>query len=280
MNDPSARGSRPDRPRPSRTGTVRRAERTGSTPPATRGWFTGRAPGCGAPPRDQSSTETPRVQRNRQGGFIDRTPVTNARYAGFAIWIEMHRDHSRCFPGEMPRKRHFPDNYVTGSIGAGAFSFTGQTFRNPDTPVTGVDWFDAVAYCRWAGKELPTEAEWEMAGRGGGRAVLSMGQPGARRFWWQLRLQHRQSRDRRPVPGRSVALRGARPGRQCGELVPRLVRDGLLYRVSGSRFASVRGSRGQSHHLPPFGLFTLSEVGDNCLNVVVEARRVVFSDSV
>jgi serine/threonine protein kinase len=88
----------------------------------------------GRSPADQFHGETQTVDLNPF--WIDQYPVTNAQYEQYLT--ETGAPAPQIWPGEA------------------------------DHPVRGVTWEQALAYCQWTRKRLPTEAEWEASGRGPG----------------------------------------------------------------------------------------------------------------
>ena len=82
--------------------------------------------------------------------YIDRYMVTNAQYQLF-----------------MQATGHPAPKYWWTAPDTGGQSSFPVGEENLDHPVVGVSWQDASAYCKWAGKRLPSEAEWEKAARGG-----------------------------------------------------------------------------------------------------------------
>lgn len=98
--------------------------------------------------RDGGRDEYPRHDVFVSNFYIDKFELTNGRYLEF-VKATRHR---------IPQN---PKN-ATRNL------WEGETIAESliDRPVINVDWADAQAYCQWAGKRLPTEAEWEKAAKG------------------------------------------------------------------------------------------------------------------
>ncbi|WP_161888473.1 formylglycine-generating enzyme family protein [Pontibacter russatus] len=167
-------------------------------------WVEGGTFAMGAADAEGRPDESPQHQVKVSGFWIDATEVTNAQFAEFVAatgylttaerapdWEELKKQ----LPPGTPKPHDSllvaaslvfnpPAQPVSLHNAAQWWSWKkGANWRHPqgpgssiegkeNFPVVQVSWDDATAYAKWAGKRLPTEAEWEYAARGGMKAQV------------------------------------------------------------------------------------------------------------
>ncbi len=118
--------------------------------------------------------------------LIDRYPVTNAQYKKF---IESGGYTQKIFWSEEGWQ------YILQSNPLESNGLDSVLHGEYDCPVVNVSWYEAEAFAKWAGKRLPTEAEWEKAARGVDGRIYPWGNE-----FDKTRLNCAESKIEKPTP--------------------------------------------------------------------------------
>ena len=99
--------------------------------------------------------------------WIDKYEVSVGMYARFLEALEAQPTVEFDHPNQPRGKTHKPRSWdqIYFAVTRGDRKWQGAPI-SLNSPVFNLDWFDAYAYSKWVGKRLPTEQEWEKAGRG------------------------------------------------------------------------------------------------------------------
>ena len=147
--------------------------------------------------------ETPQHVHPTGEYYVSRFEITNEEYAAFIADGGYHDPAYWSLEGWEWRVENDVTAPSSWNMWPKITTYNGLRF--PDYPIYCISWFEAEAFCRWAGGRLPTEAEWEKAARGTDGRIWPWGNE------WDWTLCRCHANGKGPLPIGSYSPEGDSP---------------------------------------------------------------------